>query len=136
MVVSVFTALLDKGDLIEARILEALEMRAELVGRANPTRGAGLGQRDPHLLISRPDIGATRLVLAENIVMRQRITEELESIFAAALRFPGIRMHRETCHHRDIGIDRVADRHALSLDDPIVIVDPLFGLCWIDKGES
>ena len=45
MVVSVFTALLDKGDLIDARILEALEMRAELVGRANPTRGAGLGQR-------------------------------------------------------------------------------------------
>jgi hypothetical protein len=34
-------------------------------------------------------------VLAENIVVRQRIAEELESVLAAALRFLGVGMHRE-----------------------------------------
>ena len=76
MIVPVLTALLNKGDLIDARNLEALEMRTELLGRADPARSAGLGERGPCLFISRPDIGLARLVLAENIVVCQRIAEE------------------------------------------------------------
>jgi len=79
MVVPVLAALLDEGDLIDTRILEALE----LLGRADPARSGGLRQRGPSPFISRPDIGTAVLVLAENIVMRQRVAEELESILAA-----------------------------------------------------
>ena len=52
-----------------------------------------LGKRSPHLFVSRPDIGVARLVLAKNIVMRQRIAEEFETILAATFRFLCIRMH-------------------------------------------
>jgi hypothetical protein len=58
-----------------------------------PTGGAGLGKRSRHLFVGRPDIGVARPVLAENIVMRQRIAEEFETILAAAFRFLCIRMH-------------------------------------------
>src|SRR5271166_2426999 len=98
------------GCVIDTRILEALEMGAELLGRADPARSAGLRQRGPSPFISRPDIGTAGLVLAENIVMRQRVAEELESVLAATFRFLGVGMHREARHHRDIGVDCVTDR--------------------------
>ena len=94
MIVPVLTALLDKGDLIDAQILEALEMCSELRGRADPARSAGLGERGSCLFISRPDIGTARLVLAENIVVCQRIAEELESVLAAVLCFLGVEMQK------------------------------------------
>jgi len=45
-------------------------------------------------------------------------------------------MDREAGHHRDVGIDRVADRHAFLFEDAIIVVDPLPGLARIDKGEG
>src|SRR4030081_3279988 len=45
-------------------------------------------------------------------------------------------MHREAGHHRDVGIDGVADRPAFFPKDPVVVVDPLPGLPRIDKRKS
>jgi hypothetical protein len=43
MIVLVLTALLDKGNLIDARILKAPEMRTQLLGRANAARRTASG---------------------------------------------------------------------------------------------
>src|SRR5450631_3025000 len=100
-------------------------MRAELGGRANPSGSARLRERRAGPFISSPDIGTPWFVLTEYIVVRQRITEELETVLAAPLRFFSIGMHGEAGHHSDIGIDRMTNRHAFGLDDVIVIIDPL-----------
>jgi hypothetical protein len=93
MIVPILAALLDECDLVDALILEAAQMQAKLLRCADASGGAGLGKRSPHLFVGRPDIGLARLVLAKNIVMRQRIAEEFETILAAAFCFLCIRMH-------------------------------------------
>src|SRR6516225_2533304 len=108
-------------------------MGAQLFRCTDPACGPGLRKRGPYLFVCRPDIGATRRVLAENIMMRQRIAEELESILAPPFCFLGVWMHGEARHHGDIGVNRMTDRDALRFDDPIVIIDPLLGLGRIDN---
>ena len=66
----------------------------------------------------------------------RRRTSVIAFVLAATFRFVGVGMHREARHHRDIGVDRVTDRHALRLDAATVVVDPLLGLGRGDKGES
>ena len=75
-------------------------------------------------------------MLAEDIVMREAVAEEAEAVLAAAARFHLVGMHREAGDHGDVGIDRVADRHAFLLEDAVVVVDPLPGLARIDEGEG
>jgi hypothetical protein len=69
MLVPVLTTLLDKGDLIDARILEALEMRTQLLGRANAARRTGLRELGPSLLVCRPNIGVTWLVFPKDVMV-------------------------------------------------------------------
>src|SRR5438552_1093272 len=83
-----------------------------------------------------PDVGSPRRVLAETIMMAERVAEEAEAIEAAAARFGLVTVHRKTRHHADIGIHRMADRRALLFEDAIVVVDPLLGLRRIDKREG
>ena len=58
MTVPVLTPLLNKGNLIDAGILEALEMRPQLLGRLAPSfqrlvRRAALARRAASLIVSR-----------------------------------------------------------------------------------
>src|SRR5262249_24565992 len=60
-------------------------MGTQLFRCTDPACSSGLRKRGPYLFVCRPDIGATRRVLAENIMMRKRIAEELDSILAPPL---------------------------------------------------
>src|SRR4030088_3286610 len=111
-------------------------MGAQLIRRADAVVGAGRRQRMPRLFEVGPDVGAARFVLPEDIMMREAITEETQTILAAAARFRLISVYREARHHRDVGIDRVADRHALLLENPVVVIDPLPGLAGIDERKG
>src|SRR6185312_5368308 len=71
-----------------------------------------------------------------DVVMRQRIAEEAEAVLAAPPRLLAIGMHRESRDHGDVGIDGVADRHALLLEDTVIVIDPLLRLDRIDEGEG
>ena len=78
MIVPVLTALLNKGDLIDARNLEALEMRPQLLGRTNAARRTSLWKLGASLLVGRPNIGAAWLVLPKDVMVRQRIAKNLK----------------------------------------------------------
>src|SRR6202158_3895871 len=90
----------------------------------------------PGLFEISPDVSASRFVLAEDIMMRQAVAEEAQAVFTAAERFHFVWVYREAGHHRDIGIDRVADRHAFLLEDAVIVIDPLPGLAGIDESEG
>src|SRR6267154_5638259 len=111
-------------------------MGAQLIRRADAVVGAGRRQRMPRLFEVGPDVGAARFVLPEDIMMREAIAEETQTVLAAAARFRLISVYREARHHRDVGIDRVADRYAFLLENPVVVIDPLPGFAGIDEGEG
>src|SRR4029453_14333914 len=73
-----------------------------------------------------PDVGDAGLVMAVDVVVTQRIAEELEPLGTSTLCFLAILVAGEACHHGDVGVDRMADRHALiALDDLVVLPAPL-----------
>ena len=72
-------------------------------------------------------------MLAEDIVVRQAIAEEAQTVLATAARFHLVRVHGEAGDHRDVGIDRMPDRHAFLPEDAIVVVNPLPRLAWVDE---
>src|SRR6476660_330061 len=111
-------------------------MRTQLLGRANAASGTGLRELGPRLLIGRPNIGAARLVLPKDVMVRQRIAKELETVLAPALRLLSVCMYREPSYHGNIGIHRMTNWHALCLEDPIVVLYPLLRLNRVDKGEG
>ena len=112
------------------------QMGSQLVRRADAVIGAGRRQRVAGFFEIGPDVGAARLVLAENVVMRQPVAEEAQPVLAAAARFLLVRMHREAGDHGDVGVDGMADRHAFLLEDAVVVVDPLLRLARIDEGKG
>src|SRR5262249_57629937 len=67
---------------------------------------------------------------------REAIGEEAEAVLAATARFHLIGVDREAGDHCHIGVDRMPDRHALVLEDAVVVVDPLPGLARVDKGKG
>src|SRR5690348_11290670 len=128
-------ALLDEGDLIDAGFSKLTEVRAHLVRRANAAGAGILRHGILHGLEVLPDVRAPRLVLTENVMMAERVAEELEAVEAAAPRFVAIAMHGKSCHHADVRIHRMADRHTLFPEDTIVVVHPLLGFSGINKGK-
>src|SRR6185295_2619993 len=82
MLVLVAPALLDEGDLIDAGVMETAQMLAQELRRADAAFAAGarrIGTRRSARLFERtPDVGAARCVLAETVVMAQRVAEEAE----------------------------------------------------------
>src|SRR6185312_13289935 len=86
----VAAALLDERHLIDAVLMEAAQMLAQLVRRADAafaTRGRAAAARCGLCLLERvPDIGASRRVNAEAVVMAKRVTEEAETIEPALSR--------------------------------------------------
>ena len=76
-------------------------------------------------------------MLAEEGVIAERITEEAEPIEPAADRFGLIGMARHAGDDRDVGIDGVADRHAIGgFDDRVIFLDPFRGLLGFEKREG
>src|SRR5438105_302864 len=132
----VATALLHEHGLVDAGLLKLPQMRSELVRRADAVIGAGRRQRMPRLLEIGPDVGTSRSVFAEDVVMRQAVAEEAQAVFAAAARFRLIRMQGKAGHHGDVGIDGVADRHAFLLEDAVIVIDPLPRLAGIDERKG
>src|ERR1700730_556468 len=112
------------------------QMGSQLVRRADAVIGASRRQRMPGLFEIGPDIRTPRLVLAEDVMMRQAVAEEPQAILAAAARFLFIGVYREAGHHGDVGIDGVADRHAFLLEDAVVIIDPLPRFARIDERKG
>src|SRR5712671_5211184 len=112
------------------------QMGSQLIRRADAVIGAGRRQRMPRFFEIGPDIGASRFVLAEDVMMRKAVAEKPQAVFAAAAGFHFVRVYREARHHRDVGIDRVADRHAFLLENPVIVIDPLPGFAGIDEGEG
>src|SRR3954464_2934074 len=80
-----------------------------------------------------PDVGTTRPVLAENVMMRQPVAKKSQAVLAAAARFHFIWVYGEPGDHRDVRIDCMPDRNAFLLEDAIVVIDPLPGLARIDE---
>src|SRR4029453_16599634 len=130
-------ALLDEHDLVDAGLLVGGEMLGELGRGADAAALADRWQLVPGRLEALPDVGDARLVMAVDVVVPERVAEELEALGAAATGFVANLVTGEAGHHGDVGIDRMADRPALgALDDLVVLVRPLAGLGGIDEGEG
>src|SRR5260370_12350672 len=113
-------------------------MSFDLSRRADgASSAAGNREQVPSPLVVRPDVGAPGQVLAEDIMMAERVAEEPESIEPPAARLLGIRMAGEAAYHRDVGVDAVADRDArLGLDDLVIFAHPFDGFGGIDEREG
>src|SRR3954453_14602858 len=111
-------------------------MGSQLIWRADAVIRAGRRQRLPRLFEIGPDVGASRPVLAEDIMMLQAVAEESQAVFTAAARFHFGRVPREAGHHRDVGIDGVADRYAFLFEDAVIVIDPLLGFAGVDEREG
>jgi hypothetical protein len=76
-------------------------------------------------------------VVAEDVVVRERVAEEVRAVDAAldGLRLVGRAHHGQ--HARHLRVDREAAGHAaLALDDRVVLVDPRLGLLGLDEREA
>src|SRR6516165_1666723 len=102
MFVPVGAALLNEHDLVDAGLLVACEMAAQLVGRADPPAPGIVGQPVLHLQKALPELGPARPMLAEEGVIAERIAEEAKSIEPAADRFGLIGMARHAADDRDV----------------------------------
>src|SRR5260370_37042055 len=101
-------------------------MSFDLSRRADgASSAAGNREQVPSPLVVPPDVGAPGQVLAEDIMVAERVTEEPESVEPPAARLLGIGMAGEAADHRDVGIYAVADRDArLGFDDVVVFAHP------------
>src|SRR6266404_6588190 len=114
----------------------ASQMGSQLIRRADAVIGTGGRQRMPRLLEIGPDVGTSRLVFAEDIMMGQAVAEKAQAVFAAATRFHFVRVQGKAGHHGDVGIDRMAYRHAFLLEDAVIVIDPLPCLAGIDERKG
>ena len=72
---------------------------------------------------------------AEHVVVRERVAEEVRALEPAAHRLLLVVVAHERGHARDVGVHRVADRHALVRRACVVVVDPVPRLFGIDERE-
>jgi hypothetical protein len=135
VLVAILAALLDEHDLVDAHVGERLEVCTQLVGRADAA-AADVGHLSARRLVHLPDVGAAGLVRVEDVVVPEREAEELKAVEPATARFLLALVTRKAGHHCDVGIDRVADRHALVLERRVVVVDPMPGLGGVDEREG
>ncbi len=135
MLVAILSALLNENDLINAGLRETLEMFAQLVRRSDTPVCAFFRDGVASVLEGFPDVGTARLVRAEQIVVPQCEAEETEPIHAPPFGLFSIFVAGEARHHCDVCVDRMTDRHAVVLDDVVVLVDPLLRVALVDEGK-
>ena len=76
-------------------------------------------------------------MLAEDVVVAQRVAEEAEAVETAAARLLRVGVAGEARDHGDVGVHRMAERHAVvRLDDVVVLGHPLDRLALVDEGEG
>ena len=157
VLVLVRSRLLDEDHLIDARVDVALDQVDDLVGRADRTaqraeplledlhperavvgvddlaREAVVGAPGLELL---PDVRDPRPVVAEHVVVSQRVAEEMGAVDTAFDRRLLVLVQHHRKHHRKARIDGEAGRHALvGPDQGVVLVHPLARLLRLDEGE-
>src|SRR5262249_9153702 len=140
--------LLQQDDLIDAGVLEVLDVSAEISGRADA--GRSLEGARQAFRRRRGRIEDAALLLLELLVQagaagpcivgdkgRYGKAKDLEAFHPAPDRLLTVSVQRECRYHRDIGIDAVPERHArLALDGVVVDLAPSPGLTLVDEGES
>src|SRR5204863_8248638 len=82
-----------------------------------------------------PHVRAPGRVPSESVEVAERKLEEAEPVDPASPCLLAVRVTRETGDHRDVWIDRMADRDAFALERLVVLVDPLLRFLRVDEGE-
>jgi hypothetical protein len=144
--VSVASGLLDEDHLVDADVAHLAQVARRVRGCADATReqlALRVGRCDAPLdavgraarLELAPQVGAPwHLVVRHQRV--QCVAEELEALLPAPDRLGAVLVQGEAGDERDVGVDRVAERHAfLATDDVVVHVDPRLRLVGIDEAE-
>ena len=144
VLVLVAAGLQHEDHLIDAGLLEATEVLADLIRRADTaaqsggvTRGllgtehvdaCGGGDRvgvvtlrGSALDVLRPHVGLARLVLAEHVEVTERVAEEVGAFGAAADRLVLVVMHHHRADTGDLRIDAEADGPALLGERALVL---------------
>ena len=120
VVVAVAAGLLQEDDLVDTAFDEAGKMRAHVLRRADAGRiGADALDRGDHrfsavaaqLHVLAPEIGAAGHGVPRHQCV-DREAEELKAFVAAANSLGAVAMHGEARHHGDVGVHRMAERHA------------------------
>src|SRR5579862_8430014 len=113
--------------LIDAGLLELLQARANLRGRADAVCGAAFGQREVLglVLVVLPDVGLAGLVIAEKCVMTEAVEKKSLMLRRQFARLLLVAIAQERTRDRDIRIDRVTGRLAFVFQRRVVIVHPL-----------
>src|SRR5262249_40425013 len=136
---SVLSALLDKYRLVHAGILESAQRAAQLGGRADASGTSAehlSAELITHRQIAVPDVGATRRVLAEDIVMGQCKLKEAEPIRASTPSLFRIGVARKAGDHGDVRVDGMTDRHAFTSECFVVLRYPVPSLRRINEGKG
>ena len=90
--VAVGAALLDENDLVDAGLLVARQMRAQLVGGADAAAAGIVRQLVLDLQKALPEVGAAAPVFAKERLVTERVAEEAETVEPAADRFALVRV--------------------------------------------
>jgi hypothetical protein len=83
-----------------------------------------------------PDAGQRRAVLAEDVVVGERVAEEVGAVDAPLDGRHLVPVAHEGQDHGDVGVDREARGHAVvGGEDRVVVVHPAARLLGLDEGE-
>jgi hypothetical protein len=159
VLVAVLPGLRHEDHLVDARLLVTAQVLADLVRRPdgaaqaadsvlNQLRAEALGVRGggayglrvvavlraPPLVLG-PDVGGAGVVSAEDVVVRERVAEEVRALEPAPQRLLFVRVAHEGRDAGDVRVDGVADRHAVALERGVVVRDPVARVLRIDEGE-
>src|ERR1700685_2683597 len=116
-----------KNNLIDAGILELAPPRADVRGRADAIGSAAFRQREVLrlVLVVLPQVGLTRLVIAEECVMPEATEEESLMLCRELTHLVLVSIAEERTRNRDVRVDRVAGRFAFVFQRRVIIADPL-----------
>src|SRR6516162_3696185 len=120
-------------------IPESAQRLAQFRGRADAS-GAPAEHLSAELITHRqiavPDVGATRRVLAEDIMMGQCKLKKAETIRASTPSLFRVGVARKAGDHGDVRVDGVTDRHAFTSECFIVLRYPVTSLRGINEGKG
>ena len=88
------------------------------------------------LQILGPDIGRAGPVLAEDVVVAERVAEEVASLQAAVERHLLVAVTHHLGHAGDVGVHDQPDRNTTLSQGPLVVGHPFLRLLGIDEGEQ
>src|SRR5579862_5315460 len=134
MLVPIVAGLLDENHLIDTHCLELLQIGAHLVRVANATSRAA----DTRTLLLEviPNVKAAGYMRPGDVVMRQRVPEEMKTLESTLDSHLAIFVTHEASYHGDVRIDCTAKRLAFVFERRVVLVDPVLRLARVDECEG